>query len=380
MAHSDRVPVDLGDRSYQVLITDEGFDGLGTALAERFAPGVVCVVSNPVVAPLYLAEASDSLARAGFTVRALTIADGEQHKDAATWLALVDALLAAGLDRRTPVIALGGGVTGDLVGFAAAAVLRGVPFVQVPTTLLAMVDASVGGKTGVNLPQGKNLLGAFHQPSLVFANTRTLRSLPDAEWRCGMGEALKHGVIRDAALVDWMLAEASGLAAREPTLTAELVGRCCRIKAAVVVADEREAGVRAILNFGHTFGHALETAIGYGHIRHGEAVALGMLLESRLAVRLGWCPDSAFPSQLLGIARALHLPTDLTPWADLVPGDLGAQIEAALRMDKKTVRGTLTLVAPIAMGEVRLVTAPFSTIFSTIGRSLEMILSWENEP
>jgi 3-dehydroquinate synthase len=240
-----------------------------------------------------------------------------------------------------------------------------------------MVDASVGGKTAVNVPLGKNLLGAFHQPRLVFANTCVLRTLPAEEWRSGVGEALKHGVIRDAALVDWMVAQAGGLQARDAALVGRLVERCCRIKAAVVADDEREAGLRAILNFGHTLGHALETAFGYGHIRHGEAVALGMWLESRLAVGLGWCPDPGFPEALRHIAHALGLPTDLAPWAGkTAPEDLRARIGEALRVDKKNVRGTLTLVTPVSMGEVRLVTAPCAMI----ANSLEMILPWENQP
>ncbi|MFH1467267.1 MAG: 3-dehydroquinate synthase [Pseudomonadota bacterium] len=377
MPFADRVIVDLADRSYPIHITEHGLEGLGRAMGARFPAGPVFVVTNPVVTPLYLEEVAASLHSAGFEVRPLQIPDGEEHKDATTWLRLLDALLEGGLDRRTPVVALGGGVTGDLVGFAAATALRGVPFVQVPTTLLAMVDASVGGKTGFNTPQGKNLIGAFHQPRLVFSSTHTLATLPDEEWRSGMGEALKHGVIRDASLVAWMREHAEGLRRRDPSLTVHIVRRCCEIKAGIVAEDEREAGLRAILNFGHTAGHALETALGHGAIRHGEAVALGMLVEARLALAMGWCTERDLPARLRSMARALGLPTSLAPWGLGPAGaELSAKLDAALRMDKKTVRGTLTFVAPVTMGEVRLVRATSDTIATL----REMILTWETEP
>jgi 3-dehydroquinate synthase len=374
MSGTDTIHVALGERSYPIHVVAGGLDGLGPALAEQLAPGRVVLVTNPVVGGLYQEAALASLVGAGFDPSVILIPDGERHKDLQVWATLVDDLLDLRVDRATAVVALGGGVTGDLVGFAAASVLRGVPFVQVPTTLLAMVDASVGGKTGFNTRHGKNLVGAFYQPRMVYAAMELLSTLDQAEWRCGLGESLKHGVIKDAALADWMLEQAVALRDREPHATAWLVRRCCEIKAEVVAADERETGLRAILNFGHTVGHALETALGHGSLRHGEAVALGMLVETRHAVERGWCSDASLPHRLRQISVALGLPVAL-PVEHLggLEGSFGERLGHALRMDKKTVRGRLKMVAPVSMGAVSLVTANAEDLVAL----LELTESWE---
>jgi len=334
-----------------------GLDGLGAAMAAVLAPGPCFLVTNTVVGPLYAQQAMGTLRAAGFEPRLLELPDGEHHKTMDSWAALVASLLDAGIDRRTPVVALGGGVTGDLVGFAAAAVLRGVPLVQVPTTLLAMVDSSVGGKTGFNTPHGKNLVGAFYQPRLVFAATGVLATLAPEEWRCGLGEAAKHGVIRDAALAQWMLRECESLRSRRPEATGWLVRRCCEIKAEVVAADERETGTRAILNFGHTVGHALETALGHGVLRHGEAVALGMLAETRYAHSRGWVKEEGLESRIRQLLAALDLPVVLAgELAKGGPRELSADLLRAARMDKKNARGRLSFVVPTRLGQVHLET------------------------
>ena len=375
MPQQELIEVDLGRRSYPIYVVAGGLGGLGEALAQQFGQGRVVLVTNPVVASHHQEAATVSLAEAGFQPEVLHVPDGEANKNQKTWVDLVEQLLDARIDRSTPVVALGGGVTGDLVGFAAASVLRGVPFVQVPTSLLAMVDASVGGKTGFNTRHGKNLIGAFYQPRLVYAATHLLATLEPAEFRCGLGEALKHGVIRDATLVDWMGENAQALRAREPSATAWLVRRCCEIKAEVVVADEREAGERAILNFGHTVGHALETALGHGTLRHGEAVMLGMLVETRLAIERGWCRQPAMLRTLTYLAQQLELPVVL-PKPSLTPpaGTFRDKLDRAVRMDKKTVRGRLTLVVPIEMGAAALHTATVEDLVAL----MDLTESWES--
>jgi 3-dehydroquinate synthase len=374
MASQETIQVALGERAYPIHVVAGGLDGLGAALAEQLRPGRVVLVTNPVVGALYQEAALASLAAAGFEPSVLHIPDGERYKTLATWSDLVSRLLDQRVDRATAVIALGGGVTGDMVGFAASSVLRGVPFVQVPTTLLSMVDASVGGKTGFNTPHGKNLVGAFYQPRMVYAAMDVLATLDQAEWRCGLGESLKHGVIKDATLADWMGEHADALREREPHATAQLVRRCCEIKADVVAADEREAGLRAILNFGHTVGHALETALGHGSLRHGEAVALGMLVETKFSQERGWSDAQGLLPRLTQLTRALDLPVSL-PREHLgnASASFGEKLAHALRMDKKTVRGRLRLVAPISMGAVRLVTARAEDLVAL----LELTESWE---
>jgi 3-dehydroquinate synthase len=247
----------------------------------------VAIVTNEVVAPLYLQALRDSLQAAGVATMEIVLPDGEQHKNWTTLNRVFDALVAARCERKTTLIALGGGVVGDITGFAAATYQRGVPFIQVPTTLLAQVDSSVGGKTAINHPQGKNMIGAFYQPRVVVSDMATLKTLPPREYRAGLAELLKHGIIRDAAFFDWLETNVDLLGAGDADALAVAVKRSCEIKAAVVATDEREEGDRALLNFGHTFGHAIETGFGYGAWLHGEAVAAGMALATDLSARLG---------------------------------------------------------------------------------------------
>ncbi len=279
--------VALGERSYPIHI---GANLLGDA--RLYAPYVkegrrVAIVTNPVVAPLYLERVQQALAQAGAQAVPVLIEDGEQAKGWATLDRLIDALLAARLGRDALVVALGGGVIGDLAGFAAAVFQRGVPFIQLPTTLLAQVDSSVGGKTAINHARGKNMVGAFHQPLAVIADVATLHTLPERELRAGIAEVIKHGVILDSAFVGWLEANMGKLLACDRAALEHAVRRSCELKAQVVAADERESGLRAILNFGHTFGHAIETGVGYGEWLHGEAVAVGMVMAAELSVRAG---------------------------------------------------------------------------------------------
>lgn len=340
------IPVDLGGRSYPIHIVDGGLDGLGAATAEALRPGPIVVVSNTVVAPLYLAQAMASLQAAGFDPSSVIIPDGEVSKTLQTWADLVEDLLGKGLRRSTPVVALGGGVTGDIVGFAAASALRGVPFVQVPTTLLAMVDSAVGGKTGVNSRRGKNLVGAFYQPRLVYAAMNTLRTLDPAELRSGLGEVIKHGIIADPALFDLCARAGERALAGDSMVLAEMVERSCRVKAEVVGLDEREDGRRAVLNLGHTVGHAIETAAGHGLLRHGECVAMGLVAETAWCAERGSCtPEVAEQVREAVVALGLRLrPNDLSQ---------DALVHAA-GYDKKVSRAMLQTAVVEQVGAVHL--------------------------
>jgi 3-dehydroquinate synthase len=326
--------VGLGDRSYPIHI-GPGLLDQPELLSPHVASRRAALVSNDVVAPLYAARIETSLAAAGATVQRIVIPDGESHK---TWLTLnsvFDALLASQADRRTVLVALGGGVVGDIAGFAAATYQRGVPFIQVPTTLLAQVDSSVGGKTGINHPLGKNMVGAFHQPLAVLADTDTLASLPEREFISGLAEVVKYGVIADAAFFAW-------LEARDAASLARAIRRSCEIKARIVSQDERESGARALLNFGHTFGHAIETVSGYGTWLHGEAVAAGMVMAARLSVRLrGLAPADAERIEALILRAGLPVKPPAIP----VPSWLDA-----MGRDKKNESGRITLILLDALG------------------------------
>jgi 3-dehydroquinate synthase len=295
--------VALGERAYPIHI--------GAALldeARLFAPhlgeGVVAVLSNPTVAPLYLARVSAALEKSGARVLPILVEDGEQAKSWPSLDRVFDALLAGRCGRDSLVVALGGGVVGDLAGFAAATYQRGIPFIQVPTTLLAQVDSSVGGKTAINHARGKNMIGAFHQPLAVIADVATLDSLPDRELRAGIAEVIKHGCILDREFFEWLEADIEKLLARDRAALAHAVRRSCELKAQVVAEDEREAGLRAILNFGHTFGHAIEAGAGYGQWLHGEAVAAGMVMAGELSTRAGTLRREDFERVVRLIARA----------------------------------------------------------------------------
>jgi 3-dehydroquinate synthase len=286
------VGVALGERAYPVYV--------GTGLLDRadlvlplLPQRRVAIVTNETVAPLYLERVTRTLSAAGVACVPIVVPDGEDHKDWRTLNRVFDALLENRADRKTALVALGGGVIGDLAGFAAATYQRGVPFVQVPTTLLAQVDSSVGGKTAINHPLGKNMIGAFHQPLAVIADMDTLATLPAAELRAGLAEVIKHGAIRDAAFFDWLEANLDALLALDRAAAAHAVQRSVEIKAAVVARDERETGERALLNFGHTFGHAIEAGLGFGRWLHGEAVAAGMVMAADLSARLGMLQPAA---------------------------------------------------------------------------------------
>ena len=272
--------VNLGDRSYPIIIGQQLLDG-GFDLGV-YVRGTDClVVSNETVAPLYLQKLLPNLS--GCNVSSIEIPDGESYKTLATLQTILDRLVEDGANRDTTVIALGGGVVGDIAGFAAACYMRGVDFVQVPTTLLAQVDSSVGGKTGVNHEKGKNLIGAFYQPRIVLIDTDTLTTLPQREFNAGLAEVIKYGAVCDAGFFDWLESNIEALVQRDPLALAHAIRRCCELKAEVVAADEREAGRRAILNFGHTFGHAIERCQGFGEWLHGEAVAAGMVMAAQLS-------------------------------------------------------------------------------------------------
>ncbi len=337
-----RVQVELGDRSYPILI-GHGLLRRGELLRAHIRGSQVAVVSNDVVAPLYLDTLRDALGDA-YSVDVFLMPDGERHKTLECYGLLMDFLLEHRHNRTTTLIALGGGVVGDLTGFAAATFQRGVDFIQVPTTLLAQVDSSVGGKTAVNHPRGKNMIGAFYQPRCVLADTSLFETLPEREFRAGMAEVVKYGVISDAAFFDWLESSAAALNARDPEALAQAVRRSCEIKAAVVAADEREGGLRAILNYGHTFGHAIETLTGYGELLHGEAVAIGMVMAADLSVRQGMIPLPV-ARRIRALLAGLGLP--------VVPPPLSAEsMRSAMGMDKKVRNGRLRLVLVTALGHV----------------------------
>lgn len=326
--------VDLGQRSYPIYI-GPGLLGRPDLLLPHLAGRRALVVSNETVAPLYLERTLAGLA--GIDHDTLVLPDGEAYKTLDTANRVFDRLLAGRHDRGTTLIALGGGVIGDLTGFAAACYQRGVAFIQVPTTLLAQVDSSVGGKTGVNHPLGKNMIGAFHQPRCVIADTDTLNTLDDRQLAAGLAEVVKYGLIRDPDFFLWIEGAMDRLLAREPGALAEAIERSCRNKAEVVAADEREAGQRALLNLGHTFGHAIETGVGYGRWLHGEAVAAGMVMAADLSRRLGWLSAGAQARTAAVLARAglpVRAPAELTP----------GRMRELMAVDKKVQDGRLRLV------------------------------------
>jgi len=309
--------------------------------------GGVAVVTNPVVAPLYLPSLRRGLEAAGVRkILEVLIPDGEPAKSWQSLDAVADALLAARMGRDTLIVALGGGVVGDLAGFAAAIFQRGVPYLQVPTTLLAQVDSSVGGKTAINHARGKNMIGAFYQPRAVISDMNVLRSLPDRELRAGIAEVIKHGLILDAEFVGWLEANMPLLLARDPVALAHAVRRCCELKAWVVSQDERELGLRAILNLGHTFGHAIETAVGYGAWLHGEAVAAGMVMAAELSVCLGLLSRKDGARTRALIAQA-GLPTRGPEMA----ADRYLELMA---VDKKAEQGSVRFIVLEAIGRARL--------------------------
>jgi 3-dehydroquinate synthase len=340
----ERVLIELGERSYPITI-GAGLLQDQALLQEQIEPRDLLIVTNETVAPLYLGVLATGLA--GRNVRSLLLRDGEQYKTLDSFGLILDALIQARFNRDAGVIALGGGVVGDMTGFAAACYQRGIDYFQIPTTLLAQVDSSVGGKTAVNHPHAKNMIGAFHQPRAVIADTSTLHSLPDREFRAGLAEVVKYGFIHDIAFLDWLEAHVDALNARNDAAVAHAVKRSCEIKAAVVGADEREHGLRAILNLGHTFGHAIETATGYSDWLHGEAVAAGMAMAADMSHRLGWISASDL-QRVMDLLRRLKLPVQ--------PPRIGAQRSRELMgMDKKVLKGKLRLVLLRQLGQADIV-------------------------
>ena len=283
--------VGLGDRSYPIHI-GTGLLAHAELLKAHLPKGRVAIVTNTTVAPLYLEKLQETLGQLGVSSVTVILNDGEVYKTSDTLNLIYDALLTHRCERSTPLIALGGGVIGDMTGFAAACYLRGVPFIQIPTTLLSQVDSSVGGKTGINHPLGKNMIGAFYQPQLVLADISTLDTLPDKELSAGLAEVIKYGLIRDLPFLEWLEQNMDKLLARDPEALQYAVFRSCENKAEVVAADEREGGERALLNLGHTFGHAIESGMGYGNWLHGEAVAAGTIMAADLSQRLGWISEA----------------------------------------------------------------------------------------
>jgi 3-dehydroquinate synthase len=340
------ITVGLKERSYHIRIDAGLLDESGplarAALGGRSRRAII--ISNDTVSRLYGARAERSFHRAGFDVHRLTVGDGERHKTLRTAVSAYTFLIERRVERSDVIVALGGGVIGDTAGFVAATYLRGIRFVQVPTTLLAQIDSSVGGKTGVNHPLGKNLIGAFHQPSLVVIDTETLASLPPREMRAGLFEAIKYGVIRDRRLFDRIAREIERLKKGEPAEVAHLVARCCRIKADIVERDEREGDLRRILNFGHTVGHALEAVTGYRRFLHGEAVGHGMRAASLIAERMGLLPAGDRMAIEEAIRRVGPLPETKNLALDV--------IISAMNHDKKAERGRVALVLPVEIGRV----------------------------
>lgn len=349
--------VDLGERSYPILI-GEGLLQQADLLRSYVRGTEVMIVTNETIAPLYLEAVEHSLE--GLRVDRVILPDGEQYKNLDYLNRIYDRLLECRHSRNTTLVALGGGVVGDMTGYAAASYQRGVAFIQVPTTLLAQVDSSVGGKTGVNHKLGKNMIGAFHQPQAVLIDTLTLRTLPERELAAGMAEVIKYGAIQDAAFFSWLEQNAKALMALEPTAVAEAIERSCRCKAEVVAADEKEGGIRAILNFGHTFGHAIETFTGYTEWLHGEAVATGMVMAADLSRRLGWIDQPAV-DRIVELIRACNLPA--VPPATMSSADF----RRLMAVDKKVLDGQLRLVLLKELGKA-IVTGDFN------GEALEQTL------
>lgn len=334
--------VALDARSYPIHI-GAGLLARADIVLERLKAPMVAIVSNDTVAPLYLEILSNALRGKGVRVTEIILPDGESHKDWQTLNRIYDALLDNRCERATTILALGGGVVGDLAGFAAATYQRGVPFMQMPTTLLAQVDSSVGGKTGINHPRGKNMIGAFHQPRLVLADTDTLDTLPERELRAGLAEVIKYGLIRDASFFEWLELNVGKLLARDSEALTFAIERSCANKAAVVAEDENEAGVRALLNLGHTFGHAIEAGLGYGRWLHGEAVAAGTVMAAELSRRLGWLSDSDC-ARIAALLERTGLPT--------AGPALGADRYLDLMaLDKKVEAGKLRLILLKRIGE-----------------------------
>jgi len=348
-ATSRRLEVDLGERSYPIII-GPGIISTAESYKNSIRSRQVMVVTNETVAPLYLDNVLQALR--GFHVEQVILPDGEQYKTLEILNSIYDALLSSRFDRSCTLLALGGGVVGDMTGFAAASYQRGVDFVQVPTTLLSQVDSSVGGKTGVNHPLGKNMIGAFHQPRCVIADTDTLNTLPERELAAGLAEVIKYGVINDISFFEWLEANIERLLARDSEALVYAIERSCRDKAVIVAADEKEAGQRALLNLGHTFGHAIESGMGYGVWLHGEAIAAGMAMAADMSFQMGWL-DADGQERIRSLLQKAHLPVD-------PPAEISAErFLELMSVDKKVLNGELRLVLLRGIGKAE-VTADYA--------------------
>ncbi|SFU95736.1 3-dehydroquinate synthase [Pseudoduganella namucuonensis] len=353
--------VDLGERSYPISI-GPGLLNDGALLARHAVGNKVAIVTNTTVAPLYLDTVRDALRANGKEVIEIILPDGEEYKNWASLMQVFDSLLAHKADRKTTLLALGGGVIGDLTGYAAASYMRGVDFIQVPTTLLSQVDSSVGGKTGINHPLGKNMIGAFYQPRVVIADTSSLETLPDRELSAGLAEVIKHGAIIDAEFFDWIEANIDKLVGRDKGALAYAIARSCEIKADVVRQDEREGGLRAILNFGHTFGHAIEAGLGYGEWLHGEAVGCGMVMAADLSQRMGYI-DAETVERLRALVAAAGLP--------VAAPDLGAERWLELmEVDKKNEGGAIKFILLKPLGAPKITNAPQELLLATLAANV----------
>jgi len=338
--------VNLGERSYPIYVGAAILARAGEFLAQAGLRGKIAVVTNPTVAQLYLDAIHKALHQAGFEVVPILLPDGEVHKNLTSLQTIYDRLIAARFERKSCVMALGGGVVGDLAGFAAATYLRGVPYVQVPTTLLAQVDSSVGGKTGVNHADGKNLVGAFYQPKLVLIDVAALKTLPRRELVAGLAEVIKYGVIEDAELFARLETDVEKLVQLERELLIQTISTCCAIKARVVQADEREDDYRAVLNFGHTIGHALEAVTGYTEFLHGEAVGVGMVKAAALSAQQGFCDQPSF-ERVVGLIKQAGLPTEIPAKVSL------SGLIQAMEIDKKAAGGKIKFVMCAGLGKSR---------------------------
>lgn len=337
-----RLDLDLGNDAYPILIGPDLLTQVELILP-YIKSAQVAIVSNTTVAPLYLSQVVEPLRSAGKSVLEIILPDGEEFKTWETLNLIFDALLRARCERKVTLIALGGGVIGDMTGFAAASYQRGVPFIQIPTTLLSQVDSSVGGKTGINHPLGKNMIGAFYQPRIVLADMSTLNTLPGREYSAGLAEVIKYGLLGDREFFDWLELNMPALLRRDMAALEYAVHRSCWNKAKIVAADERESGVRALLNLGHTFGHAIEAGMGYGVWLHGEAVAAGMAMAADLSHRMGWLSENEL-SRTLAMLQAARLP--------VVGANLGADRYIELMSsDKKVEAGTIRFVLLKRIGE-----------------------------
>ena len=340
--------VDLGDRSYRILIGKGILDGIGKE-AQSFGFSPKCaIISNPTVFELYGERVTGSIEKAGFDICTVLIPDGEEYKDLFWVYHILSKLLQAGLDRNSVIFALGGGVIGDITGFVASVYMRGISFIQIPTTLLSQVDSSVGGKTGVNHPLGKNMIGTFYQPRLVWIDVQTLETLPEREFLAGMAEVIKYGIIWDRDFFYYLKDNREGILKLSPEPLTEIIRRSCEIKAEVVSKDEREAGLRAILNYGHTVGHAVETVTNYREYLHGEAVAIGMVYEAALSAKMNMLSNDE-TAEIKTLLKEYKLPVrvkELLNSTDLLK---------AMRIDKKVISGTLRFILPEKIGKVRIV-------------------------